>query len=171
MMCWVNSWLRRLASQLGRHGRGKGFSHCLDKAGRGWPSTNQSTGSELVIRCTELALHHLTKHSSGQHHQSLCSNDVNDPIARSPQTKCPSINERAGTEWRYVRRWGRCMGSMKCPPGRHVVQDMVLHCQSFKTNKTLILKCMYHACLARYCLQVGTLCTYIYTQAILVQSS
>jgi hypothetical protein len=61
MVCWVIGWLRILASQLGRHGRGKGFNHCLDKAGRGWPSTsnqptNRLTGSEPVIRYTQHAL-------------------------------------------------------------------------------------------------------------------
>jgi hypothetical protein len=74
-----------------------------------------------------------------------------------------------GWDWTKVCEKVR---KMKHPAGRHVVQNMVNLCQGFKTNKTLILKCMYHACLSRYCLQVGsTLCTYIYTQATLVQSS
>jgi hypothetical protein len=171
MVCWVSGWLRRLVSQLGRHGTGMGFIHCLDKADRCRPSTsnqptNRLTGSELVIWYTQCALHHLTKHSSGQYHQSLCSNDVNYPIARSPQTICPCIHERAGTEWRYVQKWGRCMGSVKCPPekcGASLSELQNKQNSNFKMHVTY----MFIKVLSTSWFK---LCTYIYTQAILVQS-
>jgi hypothetical protein len=48
MVCWVSGWLRRLASQLWRHGSGKGFIHCLDKVDKCRPSTsNQPTGWQV----------------------------------------------------------------------------------------------------------------------------
>lgn len=150
MVWWVSGWLKRLASQLQSTTGARVYAVALIRLAK---VDHQPVTSQQADRFgTGDTIHRECPPTFNWTQQWAASSVITQHWCQWPYGKMPTYTCRSRTEWRYMREWKRSMGSTKCPPWRHGVQDMVLHCQSFKTNKTLILQCMYHACLSNYCL-------------------